>query len=378
MKTWRLNSWPVLALVLVLAGCGDRASGPVDQQEKPHNVRALVLGPRSGITRFIEVSGPVVPVRGTNLAAEEAGAVVEITRDKGDAVQEGDILLAQDRTLLAAELEAAKSALETSAFNLDKMRKLFDAGKISRLELLQSEDAHAQADARARTARRRYDRAAVTAPFAGVVVDRFVELGQYLLPGQETVRVIDTHILKLTGYLTADQVGRVGLGTRCEVVCGDGQPATDGTVRFISREADLKTGKFKLEVEIPNPDGDLLSGVIGRARIPGDRVQGMVIPRDVVLTGLTGSTVFVARGGRAVRRPVALGQGQGLMVSVEEGLAPGDTLIVRGQRALRDGNRIAITEWSDAPDGSLPSDPGVVHGGTADPASGARDGRTQP
>jgi hypothetical protein len=48
------------------------------------------------------------------------------------------------------------------------------------------------------------------------------------------------------------------------------------------------------------------------------------------------------------------------MVIAQSGLAEGDTLVVRGQRDLVDGSRVAIQERSTSPDGSLPSDPGVV------------------
>ena len=75
-----------LVLFLAMAGCAPRDSTPAVEVEKAHNVRALILGSRSMVRQEIEISGPVSPVRGTDLAAEEAGAVVGIVRDKGDAV----------------------------------------------------------------------------------------------------------------------------------------------------------------------------------------------------------------------------------------------------------------------------------------------------
>jgi hypothetical protein len=55
------------------------------------------------------------------------------------------------------------------------------------------------------------------------------------------------------------------------------------------------------------------------------------------------------------------------MVIVREGLGPGDELVVRGQRDLREGVRVKVTEVATAPDGSLPTDPADLTRGTAGP-----------
>ena len=105
------------------------------------------------------------------------------------------------------------------------------------------------------------------------------------------------------------------------------------------------TGKFAVEIEIPNPDLRWQSGVIGRARLPKHRTADVVaVPRDAVLPGRAGPSVFVVEGDRARRRQVELGADQGLMVVVDRGLEPGEQLVVRGQRDLRDGSLVAVTE----------------------------------
>jgi hypothetical protein len=88
--------------------------------------------------------------------------------------------------------------------------------------------------------------------------------------------------------------------------------------------------------------------------------DALVIPRDAVVRTVDGDAVFVIEDDRARVRRVVLGPGQGMMVVVEQGLAEGERLVVRGQRQLQDGSRIRVQEVATARDGSIPADPAEV------------------
>ena len=349
-----------VASVLV-AGCGEQTQTE-SLGEVPRNVRVLTLGEES-VAEFFEISGPVAPVRGTDLSAQESGPVVAIPVGKGEAVAKGKIILELERDILKSEMEAAEAALDMQSYNVDKVRQLHGAGKVSRIELLTAESSYAQAKAMASVLKERYDRAGIRAPFDGVVVDRFVELGQLVNPGQRVVRILDPYTLKLEAYLTDSQVQWVTVGEKATVQLGESRDMASGSVSWVGFEADRMTGKFKVEIEIPNPDLKYHSGVIGRARLGKNLVSNVVaIPRDAVLPGRIGSTAFVVENDRAVLRRLVLGADQGLMVVVLDGLAPGDRLVVRGHRDLRDGSLVLVTETATAADGTMPDDPANVAG----------------
>jgi len=344
------------ALTVLLGGCQEEEA-MVDKVETPRNVRVLVLEPQA-MDQYFEVSGPVAPVRGTVLSAQESGPVVDIRVAKGAWVKAGAVILEQDRAILAADKASAAAELSTQAYNVDKVRQLFEAGKVSRMELLQAESAYEGALSRADISAKRHERAAITAPFAGIVTDRYVELGQMMGPGLPAVRLIDPSVLKLETYLTDVQVQWVRPGQSAVVELGKRGTSAKGAVTWVGLEADRQTGKFMLEIEIPNPDGTLFSGVIGRARLQKARVEdALLVPRDAVLSGPDGPMVFVTDGQNVRRRNIKLGQSQGLMVAVLEGLAPGDSLVVRGQREVREGGRVRVTQLADRTDGSRTDDP---------------------
>ncbi len=346
---------------LLVAGCGEQEEAG-EVTEVPRNVRVLTLGEES-VAEFFEISGPVAPVRGTDLSAQESGPVVAIPVGKGEAVAKGKMILELERDILKSEMEAAQAALAMQSYNVDKVRQLHEAGKVSRIELLTAESSFAQAKAMAGVLQERYDRAGIRAPFDGVVVDRYVELGQLVIPGQRVVRILDPYTLKLEAYLTDSQVQWVTVGESATIRLGENRDTASGAVSWVGFEADRMTGKFKVEIEIPNADLKYHSGVIGRARLGKNLVTNVVaIPRDAVLPGRIGPTAFVVVDDRAVLRRLELGADQGLMVVVREGLAPGENLVVRGHRDLRDGSLVRVTETATAADGTMPDDPANVAG----------------
>ena len=344
--------------LLAVAGFAGCNKAPADApREVARNVRVLELKATT-LAEFHEISGPVGPVRGADLAAEETGTVMALPAAKGARVRAGQVVLEQERTILRAEMEAAAAQLRTQDFNLDRVRRLHEAGKVSDFDLLGAEGAQAQAAAAADISRRRWDRAAVKAPFAGVVAERFVELGAMVAAGQPVVRVIDPYRLKLSAYVTDKDIAWVRVGDPADVVLGESGERGRGEVTWVGAEADIRTGKFPLEIEIPNPELTLHSGVIGRARLPRHTVADVVVvPRDAILANDAGPRVFVVETDRAALREVTLGEDQGLMVVVSSGLRAGDRLVVRGQRELADRSLVAVTETATEADGSLPGDP---------------------
>jgi membrane fusion protein (multidrug efflux system) len=347
---------------LCVAGCSPGA-GSADQaptEEAPRNVRVLELEPVD-LEQYLTVTGPLRPIQGTDLSAEESGVVQEIPHDKGSRVAQGTVVVLLDRDLLAAQLESARADREMKAYNEERTRALYEENSVSKQEMLQAHTLLAQAEAEEEIARLRHARAAVKAPFTGIVTERWVEPGELVTPGQRVARLVDPFTLELEGGITEREVAWIEMGAPA-LITVDGEPGVaQGKVHWIGFEAAPATGKFPVEVRMDNHDLRYRAGVVARARIL-ERVHREVvaIPRGAVLQRPGREVAFVVEDGRAVERELRLGPGQGLMVMVEDGLAIGDQLVVRGQRDLRDGARVVVQERATAPDGSLPTDPDVV------------------
>ncbi|MBK7770626.1 MAG: hypothetical protein IPI48_08850 [bacterium] len=203
-----------LLAALGAAGCGKApAAAP---REVARNVRVLELSATS-LAEYHEISGPVAPVRGADLAAEESGPITAIRAAKGARVSAGQVLVEQERTILKAEMDAAASQLKTQDFNLDRVRQLHEAGKVSEFDLLNAESAQAQVASLADISRRRWERAAIKAPFAGIVAERFVEPGRHghgRAAGRAGHRSLPPEALGLR-YGHRHRVGARGMPPKC-------------------------------------------------------------------------------------------------------------------------------------------------------------------
>ncbi len=362
----------ILIMILGVVGC-EPAPPAEERAEIARNVRVMEMQ-ATELEEYFEISGPLRPVRGTDVSAEESGAVFALPNDKGATVAAGDVVVELDRRLLAAEVASTRDNLALQAHTAETVAALFEAGKVSETERLSAEAARAQAESMHEVAKLRWRRAAVKAPFAGQVVDRYVELGELVAPGQPVARVIDPYVLKLVGSVSEREVARLEVGASAAVVLDGMGRTVAGEVAWIGFEADPITGKFEVEVHVDNAGLELRAGVVGRARVHMITHEDVLVaPRDAVMYTSEGLMVYVVEGDRALKRRVETGPAQGLMTVVERGLAPGERLVVRGHRDLVEGALVEVTETAESRDGGVDGDPAEV--GEAAAARGEEAGR---
>lgn len=354
-----------LPALLLLAACGrGDGSAPANAEnepaERPHNVRALSVE-STDLVETLYLSGRLEAERATDVSTEESGVVKSLPVAKGNAVRTGRVIVALDRGLLEAEMNSTAAAKTLREYNEERTRSLFEANSVSRQEMLRVHTELEQAKEALRMATLRYERAAIKAPFDGVLVERYVEVGQLVSPGQRVARVVDPFTLKMKTSVTEREVGYLGPGTPALISVEGVRDVIEARVSYVSLEADPMSGKFAVELEVDNERLRLRAGVVARARVLKKVHRDVIaIPRDAVVRTVEGDAVFVVDGGRARVHPVRLGPGEGLMVTVESGLELGQDLVVRGQRLLQDGTRVAIQETANARDGSIPTDPAEV------------------
>lgn len=312
----------------------------------------------------VEIAGVLEPRRSVQLFAETRGPVIEVGAEKLDRVAGGALLVEIDPLLAEVAVEAADAAITRNTSevalarsNLERRRSLADRGAASTSDFDDAVNAEKVASASLRESRAELKRArddlskkTIVSPFAGVLRSFDVEVGEYVRDGQQLGELLDLSTARITVGLADREIVAVAAGqsatVRVEAYAGE---TFEGEILRVGAASDVVSRKFPVEVEIANPDGRLLPGMIATAILDlGEAEARTVIPRDATLDefGLRfvwvierhgGDGDWVARRRRVAVRPLPFRPGEFEVIS---GLAEGEEIAVTGMRQLRDGERV--------------------------------------
>ncbi len=241
------------------------------QDNAPTRVRVRVVRAEPQVETVV-LRGRTENKRTVEVKAETSGRIVERAVERGTEVKEGDLLCRISTEDRDAGLDEARAALEEARIEYQGSLRLKEQG-------LQSETAIAQAKARleaakAQVARRELDleRTRVRAPFAGVVEDVHLDMGDYASTGASCVTIVDLDPMLLVGHVSEREVSRLRPGQQVVGTLSDGREV-QGPITFVGYQADPTTRTYPVEVEVANPEYELRSGITARIRVPVDRIM---------------------------------------------------------------------------------------------------------
>ncbi len=321
---------------------------------EPAAASGTVVVAASSAAQGSSVDGVVEAVRQTVVAAQVAGAVVGLEVRAGDTVRAGQVLVrldarAADQATAAtdAQVQAARAALDVATQEYERQRKLFAKSYISEAALQRAEAqfkaAQAQASAQlsqAGVARTQSGFFLVRAPYAGVVAEVPVAVGDMALPGRALLTLYDPSALRVAAAVPQSALaalsGRSAVRLEIPGLPGDAQWPHPGHVQVLpTLDPDTHTGT--LRVDLPRmPGGTLRPGMFARIWLPQAGGNGrLFIPAGAVLRRAELTAVYVvSTDGRALLRQVRVGPVSGDQVEVLTGLAAGERIAVDPQAAL--------------------------------------------
>ena len=376
-----------VGVALALAGCKETvpSSAPV----KPPSVPVAEVIVRS-VTPFVEFTGSLTAVNRVDLRPRVAGYIQEVSVPEGRLVEKGHELFRIDPRVFQAALTAATARLrEAEAASLlaqaehERAEQLF-AQKIVARDRLDTATASLNArKAQVDAAKAAVDAAQlelsftrVTAPISGRVGQALVTEGNYVASGATPLTTI-VSINPLHVYFDVDERTYLrSLAAGRTNATPQGSPAakvmvallTDktysrlGRVDFLSNTVDRGTGTVRIRAVVDNPDGQLTPGLFAKVKLETGAPQARVLVSDQSIGTDQGRryVLVVGKGDKTEYRPVELGPVVDGLRVIEQGLQPGERLVVKGlvrpgmqvtpQSAAIDGAPIAMPQASgDAP-----------------------------
>lgn len=334
----------VALMMLVLAGVFRHKTpdepAPVVERRYSGEPTAVVRLVRR--QRFESAVGTIRPVHEASVASKLLARVVEVRVQAGQRVNQDDVLVRLDDDELQARLKqavasvaASRAASERAAADLDRAERLrpsqaitqaaYDqaaaASKTSLAELQRAEQAHREAEVL-------LGFATIRAPISGTIVDKKVEQGDTVTPGQVLLTLYDPERMQMVATVRESLAQKLAVGQRLPARVESMGYECLATVSEVVPEAQAASRSFTVKVTGPCPQG-VYSGMFGRLMLPLEDEQVLLVPDQAVQRVGQLTLVDVVLDERVQRRSVRLGRAVEGDWEVLSGLTAGERTVLR-------------------------------------------------
>ncbi|HEU0264709.1 MAG TPA: efflux RND transporter periplasmic adaptor subunit [Geobacterales bacterium] len=321
----------------------------------------------AAIADLLEATGTVKARNSAQIAARIPGAVSSVLVREGERVRKGQLLM----TIEAAESAAGSAGAEAGVIEaqrgldeaiarrklsdatFERFRTLYEAQAVTKqefetreMEKNLAEQGVARAEARlvqAREGARALATVAgyrrITAPLAGIVSGKSVDVGMTVFPGMPLMTVEEEGGYRLEASVSESLLGKVKTGDRITLAIDEAAPNLSGRVAEVVPVVDPASRTFIVKIDLAGKG--LRSGMFGRAFFPAGTKQGALVPATAIVTRSALTSVWVVDKEKRVRlRLVKVGRPVGDKVELLSGLADGEQVAVAGIELLVDGARL--------------------------------------
>ena len=392
-----------IGLIMGVGVFGNRAAPPADSATEeaavestvPAQIVTVAQVESRQVSRTLEATGtieaydllPILP-RATGLQIQQ------VLVDEGDSVSAGQVMAVLDRSVLESQLVEAQADLEAerarvlqqeaslaqsearlteAQTNLRRYENLSSEGAVSTEEFdarstaaaTAQEDVRvaaanlnsARADVQSQQARiqqlqTQLEQTLVKAPAEGLVAERIARVGDVTSSSTTLFSIIRDRLLELQVNIPETQLAQIRVGTPVTITSdADDRIQLEGRVREISPLIDSDTREAIVSIDLPASDL-LRPGMFLRAAIVTSTSSGLTVPAQAVIPQSDGQAIVyrVVEGDRTEAVTVELGElldssdPTQARIEIQQGLNPGDQVIVQGAGYLNNGDRIEIVQ----------------------------------
>lgn len=351
----------VLTLVTVIALPACRRAAPRETEAEPA-VPVIAEPVRLGTIRAkISATGVVGTLPGAAFAvvASQPARIADVTKNVGDAVKSGEMLVRFEFPSLGAQTAVNESAVKAADLRVKqaqltqgRIQMLVDKGAASRAELGDSERELAVAEGELAAAKAALSlvqaqggNTTIRAPFDGTVTERLHNPGDNVRADENDpiLRLIDPKQVQVMATLPVADTARFVIGATARATAeGRSQPDLLRVATRPAPESGAKTVDVTLAFDTPT---DLRPGTQVGIEIDAEQRSNVpLVPAVAVIRDNPAQPIVVVAAGSVVqRRPVVIGLVDGENIEILSGLKPGELIITQGHSTLRDGSLISVS-----------------------------------
>ncbi len=321
------------------------------KERPPVNVVVLDMMPMP-IRDRLDLPAQVEPWVELKLFAEVTGKAIRVAASEGDYVKKGDLIALLDSRDYENELASVRAEYELAQKNFNRTRDLFKEKLITRAQI-DSDLARVETlDASVKNADLRLERCSIKAPISGIINRLDVKEGLYMDVQDPVAVILDISRVKISVGIPESDVDEVRRLTHFDITIDAlGGRKVKGRKLFLSKSPESFAHLYKLEIEVQNPDDEILPGMFARVNIVKREVKDSIsVPLYSVITRGDEQFIYVEKDGKAHVRMVETGILEGWRMQISKGLAKGDRVIVVGHRNVDEGQEVSVVRTVSDPE----------------------------
>lgn len=301
-------------------------------------------------THFLELQGNVQTKMNVLISPEMNGILTAIYVKDGQSVRKGQVLAKIDDNGLSNQLAQLKVQEALAKTTYERQKRVWDQKIGSEIQFLQAKaNYEAQSNAVIQL-EKMLAKVNITAPFSGIIDDIIIEQGNLVSPGMAVFRIVNLNNMYIEADVPETYVKNVTKGKDVTIDFPILGKSLATTVRQTGNFINPANRTFKIEIGIPNEDGNIKPNLTAKLKINDyTSPEAILIPQSIISENAEGKQyVYVVKNlkgdkGIATQVVVKTGKTQGDIIEILDGVTIGDMLIKAGARSVKDGQEIKIS-----------------------------------
>ena len=296
---------PVLGLIVGLSACSDKPTSTQVAAAALPQLETLTLAP-SKVAQEVKFDGVIEAINQATVSAQTSGRVLELPVDVGDLVKKGDLIVRFTDVEQKARAASAQAKFTETKAQFERMKDMWARKLIAKADFDKAESAFKSADAGLKEANEGAANTAIYAPYAGIVVNRMIKVGETVAPGTPLLTGLSLEQLRAQVDIPQEHIGPVRKFKKARILLADSKVLETSDLR-IPPSADAQTHSFKVLVNLPNGDHSLFPGTLVKIAFVSGETENLLVPAHAVAQRGEVNGVYVVSSNTIDFRLVRLG-----------------------------------------------------------------------
>lgn len=300
---------------------------------------------RQPFVHFIEVQGKVDADENISVSAEMSGIVSRILVREGQSVAKGQVLAELDSKLIDQGIAELQSSLDFSNSMYLKQKNLWEQKIGTEIQYLTAKNQKESLEKKMATLREQRSMTRIKSPINGTVDAIDIKIGQAVIPGVPAVRVVNFSNLKIKAEIAESYYNSIKKGSKVIVKFPGSRDSLVTTIDYATKVIDPLNRTYSVEVRLPegrefHPNMTALLKINDYTSAD----ETVCVPVSIVQNSEEGQFVYISENRKVKKVAVEVGKIYEGKAEIVAGLQPGDSVIVRGQQDVNEGEKIASNE----------------------------------